>query len=444
MQKMFLTCLLMAVTSSSPAALAAPAEPTPTPPPPAHEAEITQPTPTPLVTPTPIPAPPAPAPGTAGYDGGFFIQDATGNYKIKINEMAQFRYYVNRRPGVEYGAGDREIANGFELTNARITFAGNLINPRLTFLVEGEFGKEDGAYSAPFNYYLKYSKGFWAIKAGQFKLPVMHEEIVSQKYQLAADSSIANEVFSQDYSQGVEVAFRNDHVGVQWTVNDGIAKPNSAYASPEEADIGTTARFEYKIGEKVEWKRFDDFSSWRGAPFAAMFGAAAHGETYGSSASFVTDSSGALVAGSPERRQFIEWTADVSLEGNGWNAFAAVTGGHNAPVGEKATDDIGVVIQGGAFITDKLEPFARFDEFIPDHKRDSTENKPFRTLKAGANYYFVPKSHNAKLTVDFQYFLDKADETAVLAELVNENDVGLLPGGDKGQMVGEAQMQWLF
>lgn len=418
---------------------------TPTPPPPAHEGEATAPTPAPLVTPTPLPNPPAPAPGIAGYDGGIFIQDATGNYKLKINEMAQFRYYLNRRPKVDAATGDREITNGYELTNARITFAGNLIDPKLTYLVEGEFGKDDGLYGAPFNYYLKYAKGFWALKIGQFKLPVMHEEIVSQKYQLAADSSISNEVFSQDYSQGVEVDFKNNNVNVQWTANDGIAKPNSAYSTGQEADFATTARVEYKLGEKAEWKRFDDFSSWRGStPFAALLGAAAHFETYGGTAVFVANSAGGLTGTSFPRRQFIEWTVDASFEGNGWNAYAAVIGGHNAPVGETATNDMGVVLQGGMFVSDNLEPFVRFDEFIPDSKRDAAENKPFRTLKGGANYYFVPKSHNAKLTVDFQYFMDRASETAIVSDLANDNDVGLLPGGKAGQFVGEAQMQWLF
>ena len=47
----------------------------------------------------------------------------------------------------------------------------------------------------------------WKAQWGQFKLPLLREELVSDGKQLAADRSIPNALFTQGYSQGIQLGY---------------------------------------------------------------------------------------------------------------------------------------------------------------------------------------------------------------------------------------------
>ena len=98
-------------------------------------------------------------------------------------------------------------------------------------------------------------------------------------------------------------------------------------------------------------------------------------------------------------------------------------------------------MQGGVFLTNKTELFARYDIVMPDDGRDSDDDD-FSTITAGINHYFVEQSHAAKLTVDVLYFLDaQADSSSVVSR---STGVGLLPDAEDGQIAARVQFQLLF
>lgn len=74
---------------------------------------------------------------------------------------------------------------------------------------------------------------------------------------------------------------------------------------------------------------------------------------------------------------YLSWTADLSFEGDGWNAFIAGVGGYTdfEDIGGVSTadadfDDYGVVVQGGIMIPDtNWEIFGRYDAVFPDSDR---------------------------------------------------------------------------
>ena len=91
--------------------------------------------------------------------------------------------------------------------------------------------------------------------------------------------------------------------------------------------------------------------------------------------------------------------------------------------GQRFTD-LGFVIQGGMFVSRRVEIFLRYDHLIPDGKARSpgfvqgTGTEEFRTATSGLNFYVIPESSLAKLTVDFQYMFD-AQSTSIVSPVFN-------------------------
>ncbi len=146
--------------------------------------------------------------------------------------------------------------------------------------------------------------------------------------------------------------------------------------------------------ERREWmfagddfKRFDDYTSWKGTQLRRPGRRQPHYQD-GGQTGFTVD------------RSVFEATADVSIEGDGWNAAVAGVMRRIEPNGGTSTTDYGFLGQGGIFLTDQLELFARYDVVIPD------VGDPFNTITGGATYYISPHSHAVQLSADVKAIPD--------------------------------------
>ncbi|MBX3315714.1 MAG: hypothetical protein KF902_02490 [Phycisphaeraceae bacterium] len=361
----------------------------------------------------------------AGHDGsGFFIGSEDGAFKLKIGGQIQFRYVANFRD--EPTDSDDDYTGGFQTRRERLEFSGNVINKETTFLIQTDFSRSNGGASL-LDAWVRHSfNENWSLRFGQFKAPLLREELVSGKRMLAADRSITNGVFTQARSQGIQLEYDADRVKLAGAFTDGLNTLNTDFDSSTEADYGLTGRAEILL--KGDWKRFADFTSWRGSDFGAMVGVAGHWQSGGST-------------GGTTDTDVLEYTVDLSLEGNGWNAFAAFIGRSTDPASGEDVDDFGVVVQGGAFLTDKTELFARYDVVMPDDDRGSSSDD-FSTVTVGVNHYFIEKSHAAKFTADLLYFIDAQSDSSSLVS--RSTGVGLLPDTEEGQVAARLQFQLLF
>ena len=146
------------------------------------------------------------------------------------------------------------------------------------------------------------------------------------------------------------------------------------------------------------------------------------------------------------------WTADVSLKGDGWNAFVAGYGGYtdyddltgNVTTGRASSEsytDYGVIVQGGIFIPETdFEFFLRYDAtFIDQDERNQTgdSNDIFNTITGGVNWYYA--GHAAKFTADVIYFIDDIDILSGPNTLV-----GYLGSTNDGELTIQFQFQLLF
>ncbi|MFM9995461.1 MAG: porin [Phycisphaerales bacterium] len=340
----------------------------------------------------------------------------------EFSGQIQFRYYLNIR---DDAALVNEMTNGFQTRRSKLEAKGEIADGwSYFFQVAASF---DGGGLSLQEAWVKYdisedSNLTW----GQFKAPGLREELVSSKRQLAAERSVVNETFTQDRSQGVQYAWDSENTRFRVAFTDGLDSENTDFTG-ESSDFSFSGRFEYKGAG--DWKQFDDFTSFRTSAFAWMIGGAAHWESGG-------DTNGTVDG------DLFQLTVDGSVEGDGWNAFAAfvyrmidITGGTDA-------DDMGFLVQGGYFLDPAWELFGRVDMVIPDSNYPALTGEDFTTVTVGVNHYVIPDSHAAKFTADVVYFIDALSESSAVVSA--DSGSGLLASGEDGQFALRFQFQLLF
>ncbi len=391
--------------------------------------------------------------GTAGHDGkNFFLGSADGNFRLDVSGQIQFRYMANFRDdgdGDNDGVGNDDFESGFQTRRTKLEFGGHVHDPNLFYKIVGAFDRDGGSFDLEDAFVgYRWDNGF-SFRWGQFKLPFMREELVSSKYQLAVDRSNLNEVFNQDRSQGIELAYEAEAWRIAGAFSDGFASDNSEFASGKtigangfftggESDYAGTARFEFKFAG--DWAQFKDFTSPSGSDFAFMMGVAGHIEG---------GDSGAFGPPGGDNYNFYSVTVDASLEGDGWNLFGAfvwaTTDYSNAvPDGlggfdDLDTDNYGFVVQGGIMLPNTdWELFGRYSVIFPDD--DINDDDTFSVVTFGTNYYM--HGHAAKFTADVEWYIDSTEANALGQP--NNPGVGALGDDDENEIVLRLQFQLLF
>jgi hypothetical protein len=376
--------------------------------------------------------------GDAGHDGKFFI--AGDGFRLNVGGQLQFRYLVNVRDNDS--GNDDDFSNGFQTRRTKLDFNGE-VNKDWFFRVlisadrsEGSVGLEE-AFAG-----YKFANG-WKARWGQFKLPMLREELVSSSRQLAVERSLVNEVFTQDRSQGIEAAYATEQWRLALAFSDGLDSENTDFndSGPNsglpivvrgEAEYAFTARAEFMISGN-DWKMWEDFTSKKGQDFGFLLGVAAHYQVSTQTpdpADVDTDT--------------LQFTVDASLEGDSWNAFAAFIyrWQEQSALGAGDTDlsDMGFVLQGGWRFAENTELFARYESLIADSDRFGGGEDTFNFLTLGINQYYA--GHAAKATLDMVWSFEETSNLAGTGLQSTGN--GLLGDVEENEIVFRAQFQLLF
>lgn len=361
-----------------------------------------------------------------------------GDTSIKLGGWSQFRYLMNWRRDPENladGTHQSGFTNGFETARTRLLATGNIMVKDLTFKIEGEFNRNDGQFrmTDAWGKY-KFDNGVYTMW-GQFKPPMLREELVSDIYQLAMNRSMMNEIFSLKRSQGVMIGWQNDSWNIRGSLNDGGSASNTGFDSPQEADFAITGRVEYKGAG--DWKQLDDFVGWRSQELVWLIGGALHYQHNGN-----TNASAPVT-----QEGEILYTVDASIEGSGWNAYGAFVGQTTDSEDDDSLSNFGTVLQGGYMFTDKLDAYLRWDAVISDGDNTNSDNEWYNTVSIGSNYYCFPRSHAAKFTVEFDWFVEQTDTNGLVNNFANSSSadlVGILPSNHDDQFALKFQFQLVF
>jgi hypothetical protein len=363
----------------------------------------------------------------AGYDKGFFIGSGDGNYLLKVSGQLQVRYLYNFQ---DDSSGDSN-RSGFENRRTKIFFNGNVFDPSWKYMVNGAFDRDGGAFILEDAYIDKEFDNGWTFRVGQFKLPYLKEELMSSKKQLAVERSLVNEEFNQDRSQGAQITYAAEQWRVMGAFSDGFftnsVGTDNTGALAEDTEWAFTGRFEFMIAG--DWKQYEEFSSWKGEDTAVFLGVAAHyqNDEYGTG-----DGSGLTF--NDAEVEALHLTGDVMAKFGGLSLYGALVYRNLDSEFADDVDQWGIVIQGGFFIADDWELFARYE--YGDFDIDAVEELSVITL--GVNKYW--DKHNLKWQTDIGFGLDDVSSVWASSGAGWRTDAA----DEDGQVVFRTQFQLLF
>lgn len=376
---------------------------------------------------------------TAGWNKGFFLGSSDGTFRLNVKGQVQFRWAANFRDVPDSVSGQTEKNYGFENRRTKLTLAGHIIDPSLTFEVKPVFNRASTSISSGAQTLsnrdvvgsiedIWVQKGFGnglSIRAGQFKAPFLREELVSSSSQLAVERTLVNDTFTTKFSQGVQVEWEQDMFRIQGFYGDGLranrvgpttgsgalSDYSGAYLTDfqtNDTDWAFAGRAELKLAG--QWKQFRDLTSFRGEELGVLLGLGAMGQNLRPN-----------TANSAGVEDMFGLTGDVTVDFGGANLFAYAVYrqvGLNSAVATRGggTDDSleqwGFAVQGGFFVTEDLEIFGRYEFGDTDSNKFRTaallaDGESNSIVTAGVNWYPMGSSNTGiKWTTDVGFALD--------------------------------------
>ena len=347
---------------------------------------------------------------TAGYNNGFVLSSADGNYTLKINALEQVRFvwnntYQNTVSGGGATAGNDANQWGFENRRTQAFFSGNVVDPSWKYLVGMAYDSQQDPYYNPgaansFQlYYANVTKSFgngFSVTVGQQNVPwTVESQLFNAGSTQMGDFSIFEYVFGAGQQVGALAMLEQD----MWRVKGGWfnAVQNSVTTGATAGGVNTVqgwnndnnqsvaiaARAEYKVAGT--WEQFSKESSFKGEEFGLLVGGGVIWQNG-------RNQNSASTTGNTYGANPIGLTADARANFGGFNLIGQFVwqDGYSGSNGAVATDSVyGINLQGGAFLSDDLELFGAWCY------ADTTSTQNF--LQIGSNWYFA--KNNLKATI---------------------------------------------
>jgi hypothetical protein len=443
------------------------------------------------------------AQATAGWNKGFFLASPDGNFKMNVGGQLQTRWAYNwmsnrdmnnsstsgaATAGNNFGTqGVSKAAYGFEVRRAKLEFSGHVVDPSWQYAVTLAYQQFFGSNTNPASFsgfaggggvnqgddfaggiglenaYIKKDLGNgFSVQVGQFKSPFLREWLVSSKYQLAVERSLVSTLFSTGWTQGLQLNWNNDNLRAMVSYNDGANNANLGATSG--TNVGSFGNANGGVGftqwaftGRVEfmafgnWAQFDDLTSMRGEGSGLLVGGGINWQRGGEQEA---------IAGIPANAngdgEFFGWTLDATWDLGGANLYAAwvMNTSYSLPVGQGDINSYGIVVQGGYFITDTIELFARWEWMNTQNKNntvagsDVSANSPVNAFvnnigTIGANWYLGGK--NVKWTTDFGVSWNPVTfQNGIFGQDIAGANYRTEGANGGGQIVIRSQIQLLF
>ncbi len=352
---------------------------------------------------------------------------------IEIAGDFQFRYHANFDADDAGGGGarDGDFQSGFGFARMRLEVLAKVPGTDLSFRCMGRFRSNEGDFRLDDAYVNWQSSDRWAVRVGQFRMPFTREYGGgSSTKSMFAERSLADAIFRTDRSVGVRVTHTRERVRLFGAMHNGRDTRSLDYTDPDVADVALAARAELRLGD-APWGAYKDLNAFPGSDFGAMLGAAVFWQQDGLTLA---------PAGFGDNANYLGVTADVSVEGDGWNLLL-VGFSHFISGGGEAIDEFGVTAHAGYFVSERVELMARYSHIFPDPERGGND-ADFPAYSVGFNYYFTPGSHNAKITTELAYYPRAQSDSAALVGASSGD--GLLRDADDEQWSLIVQFQYLF
>lgn len=355
----------------------------------------------------------------------FGLSSPDGSSTLNFSGWIQTRYNLNLRD--DDGGAQDDFESGFSVPDVTLRYHGHVVSPDTTYKIEmvidsvGDSSLKD-AYIAH-----DFGNGTSGM-VGQFTAPVTRETMQEDNFTQKIERSVVDGIFSAGQVQGAALSFTDEANQYRVTVgfHDGANTAGTPFNASNDGDWALTARGDVAFQGTVD-PYYAALRQLPGGEDALILGGYFHIQQNANQPG-VTQVD-LIQAG-------LDFLVDNS---NGWNFYAA---GHlrNTDVdGFDEVTDLGLLVQGGYFVTDDTEIFGAWDCVLPDSDRPG-DSDPFNTLAVGVNHFPFAGTQAVKLSGQVNIFIDATTETG---GLVSPNtDAGLLFDNEGGQVniMGQAQL----
>jgi hypothetical protein len=375
---------------------------------------------------------------TAGYtsDKGFVLKTTDNKFLLHPWFQLQFRNVTNFREDSKQKGTTDDTQNGFEVRRMKFGFDGNVFSPDLTYLFLWATDRKSGSpvlEEAWAKY--KFTDSPFAIKGGQMKDPLWHEQIASSKYQLSVERSYLTDIFANGdaFVQAATLIYDNGGaLRAEGGITDGLRSANTNFQDfpTNTADWGAVARVEYKVFGN--WKDYDRMTAFGDKESVLVIGAGADYTEAGDTGQ-LTHAVDIMYKTPNQLAVYGGYLGRYNRHNQG---SPGSNGGSTAATPIANTYDYGFEGQLSYQIDQHWEPYIRYEyiQFDGDGL-PAGSTTTVHEISAGFNYYL--HGHAAKFTADVVYLPNGAP--------VSDDGSGVLSTGkDKNELLLRAQFQLLL
>ena len=385
------------------------------------------------------------AAATSGYDNGFFLSSADGNFKLKINALEQVRFVWGNAYGAPPSSGNgNDPSNnqwGFENRRTQMFFSGNVVDPSWKYLVGMAYDAQEDPYvRTADNFEILYAQitkdmgdGFSMTVGQQNVAFTLQSQLFNAGMTQMGEYSLFEYAFGAGQQVGLSVKLEKDAFRVMGGWYNAIFLPAGADAAnswdaQNNQGVALAGRGEFKLAGS--WDQFSKESSFKGEEFGLVVGSGIFWQT-----------ARQTNENPPYGFAPVGITVDANAKFGGFNLIGQLIWENSYAFAPNTQDTStwGFNIQGGAFITEDLELFGAWN-----YNTISTQASNY--LQVGANWYFA--KNNMKMSVVGTIPVS-ATATQQGGGTSYGNSYGLLDTGITGQPVGDnfglvVQLQLMF
>jgi hypothetical protein len=266
----------------------------------------------------------------------------------------------------------------------------------------------------------------FSMQIGRQKYDVMRGFMVNAEYQQAIERSLYTYFWAtSSITNGVKVNWQTDMFRVNAMYSNagqdfGTASNGAYYTNA--AEYAFSGRAEVLFGGTFD--QFNQITSPAGEEMGILAGI---GAAY-------LDSDDDLFPFNSRSNWVV--TGDLSLDMGGWNVMGSISVGDQRE--SSNNNPWGFELTGGAYVTDDVELYARYQWLDPSYSQTYGSNDDLNMLTFGANYYMA--GNNAKLSLDWSWSFSQ-----VVALGSGYGYTNWLPSGDNGgEWLLRTQLQLFF
>jgi hypothetical protein len=322
---------------------------------------------------------------TAGYNGGFTVGSADGNWSLKINGLLQTRWtsvdYDTAviAPALPAGVTAGNTEWGFDNARTWLHFSGTIAGD-YSYDIRHDINNATLNGGNWANGSMNLSDD-WSLTMGSMKMATSREALIGDQNQLALDRNTAFTV-----GQGAQLAYTGDDLRVMMQLFNNTDATVSAAPASNNSSYSANIRAEFMV-EGSGWGQFDEFTSADGGAVGTLIGLSYNTNDNGDSVpnpGVINNTDG-----------MDTWNIDAQMQFGGSNLYVSYNSFSDSNTAGAADTDVNSLqVMYGIFLDSEWELYGRYI----DSDGSAAAALDGNVMSIGVNNYFA--GQNCKWTTE--------------------------------------------